>query len=62
VSFSRLVSEAQGYQLTDLEAQDLARWRIYRLRKLIEVNANEPKLILSDPGVGYRLNITGLQL
>jgi two-component system, OmpR family, phosphate regulon response regulator OmpR len=55
VSYQDLVAEAQGYKLTKVEAQDLARWRIYRLRKILEADPREPVYILSIPGFGYRL-------
>lgn len=55
VPFEALVYEAQGYQLTKTEAQDLARWRIHRLRKALELDPQEPRYLLSVPGVGYRL-------
>jgi two-component system KDP operon response regulator KdpE len=57
VSYESLVEEAQGYKLDKVEAQDLARWRIYRLRKILEADPREPELILSVPGVGYRLAV-----
>ncbi len=55
VSYQDLVAETQGYKLTKVEAQDLARWRIYRLRKILEADPREPVYILSIPGFGYRL-------
>ena len=55
VSYQDLVAEAQGYKLNKVEAQDLARWRIYRLRKVLEPDPREPVYILSIPGFGYRL-------
>ncbi len=55
ISYQDLVMEAQGYQLTKTEAQDLARWRIHRLRKVLEQNPQEPRYLITVPGVGYRL-------
>ncbi len=59
VSYENLVNEAQGYRLDKVEAQDLARWRIYRLRKILEADPREPEYILSVPGFGYRLVAQG---
>lgn len=55
VSYQDLVKEAQGYKLDKLEAQDLARWRIYHLRKLLEGDPSDPEFIRSVPGYGFRL-------
>ncbi len=57
VSYENLVKEAQGYKLDKIEAQDLARWRIYRLRKTLEADPRDPVYILSVPGFGFRLAI-----
>lgn len=54
VQYQLLVGESQGYWLSEVEAQDLAQWRIYRLRKAIEEDHNNPKYIISVPGYGYR--------
>lgn len=54
VHYQLLVGESQGYWLSEVEAHDLAQWRIYRLRKAIEADHSDPKLILSVPGYGYR--------
>ncbi len=59
VSYENLVNEAQGYRLDKVEAQDLARWRIYRLRKILEADPREPEYVLSVPGFGYRLVFRG---
>lgn len=57
VPFRVLVGEAQGYWLPTIEAQDLARWRIYRMRNALESDPGQPYYIVSEPGVGYRLNL-----
>lgn len=57
VPFQILVGESQGYWLSALEAQDLARWRIYRLRNALEEHPGDPRYIISEPGIGYRLKI-----
>ena len=55
VSYQGLVLESQGYHLGKLEAQDLARSRIYLLRKVIEPDSQTPQYILAVAGYGYRL-------
>jgi DNA-binding response OmpR family regulator len=55
VSYQKLVTDAQGYRLPRLEAQDLARSRVYLLRKALGENLIEPRYILAVPGFGYRL-------
>jgi DNA-binding response OmpR family regulator len=57
VSYQQLVSASQGIQLSRLEAQDLARMRVYLLRKVIEENVNDPAYILAIPGYGYRFDV-----
>jgi two-component system KDP operon response regulator KdpE len=57
VSYEDLVKEAQGYTLDKIAAQDLARWRIYGLRKILEPDPRDPVYILSVPGFGYQLTI-----
>lgn len=55
VSYKTLVKEAQGYDVAVAEAQDLARWRIHELRKVIEADPGQPRHILTVRGMGYRL-------
>ena len=57
VAYRTLVKESQGYDVELAEAQDLARWRIHEIRKLIEADPLRPKHILTVRGVGYRLAI-----
>jgi DNA-binding response OmpR family regulator len=57
VSYKALVKEAQGYEMTNAEARDLARWRIHELRKLIERDPQQPEYILTVRGLGYRLAV-----
>jgi DNA-binding response OmpR family regulator len=55
VSNKTLVKEAQGFEVSAVEARDLARWRIRELRKTIEADAGQPKYILTVRGEGYRM-------
>lgn len=57
VPYRTLVRESQGYEVTNAEARDLARWRIHELRKVIEANPRKPRYILTVRGTGYRLAI-----
>jgi DNA-binding response OmpR family regulator len=57
VQYKALVKETQGYDVTILEATELARWRIHELRKMIEADTQHPQYILTVRGIGYRLAI-----
>ena len=57
VAYKTLVKESQGYDTTIAEARELARWRIHELRKVVEVDAQQPEYILTVRGTGYRLVI-----
>jgi len=57
VTYKTLVKESQGYDVALTEAKALARWRVYELRKVIEVDAQQPQYILTVRGTGYRLVI-----
>lgn len=57
ISFKTLVKEAQGYDVPLTEAKDLARWRVHELRKLIELDPQKPKYLLTVRGSGYRLTL-----
>jgi DNA-binding response OmpR family regulator len=57
VSYQALVKDAQGYNLGRLEAQDLARCRIFLLRKAVEPDPQNPLYIKTMPGYGYRVEI-----
>ncbi len=55
VSYETLVSEAQGFSASLQEAQELCRWRIHEIRKLIEPDLHAPRYILTTRRKGYRL-------
>lgn len=57
VSNRALVKESQGFDVTMVEARDLARWRIHELRRIIEPDSQRPQYILTVRGTGYRLAI-----
>ncbi len=57
VSYQDLVSEAMGQKLGALEAQDMARFMVWRLRHMIEYDPNHPHWLQTVTGVGYRLAV-----
>lgn len=56
VSFTNLVKEAQGYQLSTQEAKSLAFWHIYKLRSVFS-NQHETKMFRNVRGYGYKLEL-----
>jgi len=55
VSYQTLVSEAQGYPADRREAQELAKWHIHELRRVIEPDQRHPQYVINVRGTGYRL-------
>lgn len=55
VTYQTLVAEAQGYSADRREAQELAKWHIHELRRAIEPDPREPRVIINVRGTGYRL-------
>jgi DNA-binding response OmpR family regulator len=55
VSYEALVMQSQGYELTRIEAQEMARWRMHQLRQALEPDPANPRYILTVRGIGYRL-------
>jgi DNA-binding response OmpR family regulator len=57
VTYQVLVRESQGYDVTLVEAREMSRWRIHELRKAIEPDQKEPRLLITVRGSGYKLVI-----
>ncbi len=57
VTYEALVRESQGYDVTRVEAREMARWRIHELRKAIEEDSKNPKYLITIRGSGYKLAI-----
>ena len=57
ITYEKLVSESQGYEVTRNEAREMTRWRIHELRKALEENPKKPTYIITVRGSGYRLAI-----
>lgn len=57
VTYQVLVLESQGYDVTLVEAREMSRWRIHELRKAIEPDQKEPRLLITVRGSGYKLVI-----
>lgn len=57
VTYTALVMQSQGYEVSRHEAQELARWRIHQLRQALERDPGQPQYIHTVRGVGYRLVI-----
>ncbi len=55
VSYETLVKESQGYKVSRSEAREIAVWHVHELRKVLETNPQEPRLIITVRNIGYRL-------
>ena len=55
VPFEDLVKQSQGYSCTKIEARDITRWHIHKIRKAIEKNTSDPQHLITVRDVGYRL-------
>lgn len=54
VTYEALVQESQGYVLTRLEAREMAGWHIHQIRKALEVNPSQPRMVITVRNIGYR--------
>jgi DNA-binding response OmpR family regulator len=55
VDFKTLVAEAQGYGTDMREAQELSRWHVHHIRRVLESDPGDPIYLLNVRGAGYRL-------
>jgi len=55
VSFEKLVQESQAYDLTRMEAREMTRWHIHKIRKALEQDPSHPNYIITVRDFGYRL-------
>lgn len=55
VDYQTLVAEAQGYQASPREAQELVKWHIHHIRQAIEPDISHPTFVINVRGSGYRL-------
>lgn len=54
ISARELVHALRGYDLDERDARDLLRSHVHRLRKKIELTPDEPTIIVTVRGKGYR--------
>jgi len=54
VDYQTLVTEAQGYQAEEREAQELVKWHIHHILQTIEPDPQNPIYIINVRGSGYR--------
>ncbi len=58
ISPKELVEIVRGYEPEDvIEARQIIKWYIHRLRKKVEQDSSHPEYILNVRGVGYRIKI-----
>jgi len=55
VAYKVLVTEAQDYQVSGLDARELAKWHVHVLRNALEADPQKPRNLINVRGVGYRL-------
>ena len=55
VDYQTLVAEAQGYESTAREAQELTKWHVHHIRQAMEADPRKPVHLINVRGRGYRL-------
>jgi DNA-binding response OmpR family regulator len=56
VTYEKLVLESQGYEhISRAEAREIARWQMHEIRKVLEPDPRQPRLVITVRDVGYRL-------
>jgi DNA-binding response OmpR family regulator len=55
VSSQELVREVQGYDSDPIEARDIVRYHIYRIRRKVKKKTNHTDLIRTVRGIGYTI-------
>jgi DNA-binding response OmpR family regulator len=59
ISPEELVEVVRGYKPEDIiEARQIIKWYIHRLRQKVETDSSHPEYILNIRGVGYRIKST----
>lgn len=59
ISPEELVEVVRGYKPEDvIEARQIIKWYIHRLRQKVETDSSHPEFILNVRGVGYRIKST----
>jgi len=54
-----IMYHALHYTTTNVkEVRDIVRWHIHHLRRKIELDPEQPRMLITVRGVGYKLNIT----
>jgi DNA-binding response OmpR family regulator len=57
ISPQELIRRALNYDANEIEASDLMRWHVHHLRRKLEVDPNQPQLLKTVRGIGYKLDI-----
>ncbi len=54
LSRAQIIEDVWGFE-ADLESQQIVNVHIHRLREKLEIESGKPKILLTVPGIGYRL-------
>lgn len=55
VTYQTLVNESQGYTSSIIEARELSKWHVHKIRQELEHDPANPRCLLNIRGKGYRL-------